>query len=107
MTIEGPRNAFHGAIFGTQASQEEVSAFYDDELTRLGWQRDTYQVFASTGELEAWGWCKPRMRFRLAIKKPGNFEESFYQGKTFATVFDARLIGRDPDVACPVSYGAP
>ncbi|MEK6619376.1 MAG: hypothetical protein AABZ26_00210, partial [Chloroflexota bacterium] len=79
----------------------EVFGFYSGELERLGWKRDSYQVFASTGETDAWGWCKPRMRFRLAIQKPGDFEPSFYRGKTFATVFDATLIGRDPDVPCP------
>ena len=101
MTIEGPISAFEGAIFGSQASALEVFAFYDRELRRLGWVQDRF-VIRSTVELDAWGWCKPRLLFRLAIKdRERAFEPRFYQGRTYATVFDARIRGRDPDAPCP------
>lgn len=100
-TIEGPFAAFDGRIYGSQATQEDIFAFYERELANLGWQRDEFAVFTSSGELDSWGWCKPSMIFRLAIKKPGNFREEFYRGKEFVTVFEGVLIGREAEKACP------
>ena len=100
-TIEGEQEPFDGFIFGTQSSAEDVRAYYSREVARLGWRPDDYQVFAATTEMGAWGWCKPAMRARLSIVRPTTYGETLYGGRTFATTFDARLIGRDPQVKCP------
>lgn len=100
-TFEGPRSGFDGYILGTDADQETVYAYYARELERLGWTRETTGS-ASTDEITAWWWCKPRMNYRLAIKDQKKaFRPEFYQGQTFRTVFDATLIGREPGIPCP------
>ncbi len=46
----------------------------------------------ATTEVEGWSWCRPRAWIRLATKKPNAFNPSLYNGKTYATVFDATII---------------
>lgn len=100
-TVEGEQDPFDGWIYGTQASADEVLAFYAAELTRLGWKPDRYRVVAATTEVKAWGWCKPGVRFRLAIDREGTNSPALYKGQSYATTFDATMIGRDPKVTCP------
>lgn len=90
--ITGPQGSFTGAVYGTQATQAEVFAFYERELTRLGWVAD-YKPGVGTGELpNGRGWCKPRMYYRLAIYDPRRYERTgITDGARFGTVFDARL----------------
>ena len=103
MTLDGPVDAYDGFAFGTQASDLEVFAFYDQELRRLGWRREPL-VSPSTVELRIWGWCKPRILFRLATKdQPRAFRPEFYRGRSYVTVFDARLRGRDTSFPCPMT----
>ncbi len=102
VTLEGPAPAVDGFIFGADTSRDEVFYYYDRELRRLGWQQDTYSIYRSTVELVAWGWCKPRMTFRLGVKDASRaFQADLYQGRTYQIVFEANLQGREADVPCP------
>ncbi len=101
-TLEGPQPAFDAHVFGAQRSAEEVRAFYDQALVRSGWQADRLAASLSTTELQAWGWCKGAMKFRIGIEdQPRAFRPEFYRGQSFQTVFDARIVGRDPAIGCP------
>ena len=91
-TVTGPAFATHAYLFGTQAGDEEVIAFYDRELRRLGWAREDDAVVSGSTDRYVSGWCKPRLTYRLAMKQERAFEPSVYQGKTFRTVFDAGLV---------------
>ncbi|OGO73525.1 MAG: hypothetical protein A3G84_07310 [Chloroflexi bacterium RIFCSPLOWO2_12_FULL_71_12] len=102
-TITGPQPAFAGHIFGTFASSDEVYAWYEAELSRLGWSKD--RAFGrSTVELENREYCRPGSgaRFRLAIKdKDRAFREELYKGRDYVTVFDARLMAVPMNAPCP------
>lgn len=101
-TFEGAQSAFDGYILGTDANSEAVFAFYERELERLGWQRDRIVGIKSSAEIEAWGWCRGRADFRLAIKDQAKaFHPEFLGGRTFRTVFDARLVSRRLSTPCP------
>lgn len=101
-TLDGPLPAVDGAIFGADVGREELFAYYDRELRRLGWQQDLYEIYRTTVDTDAWGWCKPRLTFRLAIEDQNRaYDPSFYKGQTYRTVFEANLQGRDADVPCP------
>ena len=105
-TLEGPQVAFEAHVFGTQRSDEDVRTFYDRELVRLGWQADRLAASLSTTELAASGWCKGAMKFRIGIQdQPRAFRPEFYRGQSFQTVFDARIVGRDPAIGCPTHVG--
>lgn len=100
--IEGGSPAFAGQIFGTMATSDEVYAFYDRELGRLGWRIDTPPYASSTVELANKLYCKSKTSFRLAIKdKDRAFQPSFYKGRVYVTVFDARLRAVSPSQQCP------
>lgn len=102
MTFDGPLPAVDGFVFGADVDREGLFAYYDRELRRLGWQQDGYGIYETTVETDAWGWCKPRLTFRLAIKDQSRaYDASFYKGQTYRTVFEANLQGRDADVLCP------
>jgi len=102
-TFEGPQSAFDGYILGTNADADAVLAYYAGELGRIGWTRETTTTH-STAELAAWWWCKDRMTYRLAIKDQEKaFQPEFYQGQSFKTVFDARLMSRSISMSCPYS----
>jgi len=101
-TFDGPLPAVDGFVFGADVGREDLFAYYDRELRRLGWQQDDYGIYETTVETDMWGWCKPRMSFRLAIKDQDRaYDPSFYKGRTYRTVFEANLQGRDADVPCP------
>lgn len=103
--ITGPEPSFTGAVLGVQIASDSVLAFYDRELLRLGWQRDSDPI-ASSGESVTRGWCKPKMRFRLAIYDPSRYARvGIERGERFKTVFDASLLaarGPCPDVPSPM-----
>ena len=101
-TVEGPQSAFDGYILGSDADADEIHSYYARELERLGWQRDLIAGVKSTAEIEAWGWCRGRIDYRLAIKDAQRaFQPGFYGGRTFRTVFDARLVSRRLSTPCP------
>lgn len=101
-TLEGPQPAFDAHVFGTQRSDEDVRNFYDRALVPLGWQADRLAASLGSTELQAWGWCKGAMKFRIGIQdQPRAFRPEFYRGQSFQTVFDARIVGRDPAIGCP------
>ena len=100
--IDGSRPAFAGHIYGTAATSADVYGFYERELGRLGWRPETPPYSRSTAELENRLYCESKISFRLAIKnKATAFEPAFYRGRSYATVFDARLIAADPKATCP------
>src|SRR5438270_4889528 len=92
-TIDGPQPAFDTHVFGTQATQDAVHAFYDRQLQQLGWQADRLAGPMTTVELVAWGWCKGGgLVFRVGIEdQPRAFKPEFYKGQTFQTVFEADI----------------
>jgi hypothetical protein len=94
---------FAGHIYGTTAAGPDVYAFYEAELERPGWRKQALPYPRSTVELENRLYCKSGAQFRLAIKdKDRAFRSEFYGGRTYTTVFDARLIAADPLAPCPL-----
>lgn len=102
LTVDGPAFAFDRRMFGTQASAEEVLAFYERELGRLGWTRDDIAVVKSTTDLRVFGWCRSRMTFRLAIKHPRDHPRwiATAGGTAYPTFFDAGLIAVEKEAKC-------
>ncbi|MBU6423436.1 MAG: hypothetical protein KGQ88_05305 [Chloroflexi bacterium] len=99
MNITGPEVAFYGHVFGVQSSVEEERAFFDRELRKLGWTPD-FGPILSSGEADGWGWCKPRMYYRLSAFDPQQYDRvGVADGAKYATVIDARLQGTLD--ACP------
>jgi hypothetical protein len=106
-TIDGPQPAFDGDILGTQLSAEQVRTFYGGELVRLGWKPNAYAGLASTTDLVAWGWCKDRMDYRVAVvDQTRAFKPEFYKGQTFTTVIHAAIVSRGP-TPCALSTPLP
>jgi len=106
--VEGNQAAFDGYIFGTQDTEQGVLTYYEAELRRSGWLRDRMSAFRATTETVAWGWCKGRIDFRLAVEDQKRaFLPDFYRGQTFVTVFDARLQSRDLSLPCPMPSPSP
>jgi len=101
LTVEGSANAFDAYSFGTHASPEEVLAFYERELVRLGWTQDDGAVSKSTTDLRVDGWCKPRVAFRLAVVDPRQFRPVLDRdGRPYRTLFDAGLAAMSPEERC-------
>ncbi len=75
-------------------SIDEVLAFHNRELVKLGWTPDINPILSS-GELRGWGWCKPGgLDFRLAIFDPKQYDRvGVSNGAEYQTVYDARLQG--------------
>jgi len=95
MNITGWQAAFYGHVYGTQQTNDDVFAFYNRELMRLGWKPDLKPILSS-GELHGWGWCKPSLFFRLAIFDPQQYARvGITDGDRYRTVYDARLQGND------------
>lgn len=104
-TLDGPQAAFDGYILGTDVDASQVRDYYARELERLGWQPDRLAGLASTAEIEAWGWCRSRVNFRLAVKDQRKaFRPEFYKGQSYRTVFDATLVSRTPSMPCPYVF---
>jgi len=109
MTVDGPTMANAIGLFGTQASTDDVLAFYATELARLGWTHDRLAVNKSSTDIRVDGWCKPAdpaaprpsrssgLTFRVAIQDPGQVSKYDREGRRYPTVFEAGLIGVDPD----------
>ena len=89
-------------MFGTHAGVEEVLAFYERELGRLGWTRDDIAVVNTTTDLRVFGWCKPRMTFRLAIKHPHDHPRwiAAAGGTAYPTFFRAGLNAVEREAKC-------
>lgn len=109
MTVDGPTSAGDRYLFATEAGPDEVFAFYSTELARLGWTRDRLAVNKSSTDIRVDGWCKPAdpaaskpsrssgLTFRVAIQDPDQVVKFDREGRRYPTVFDAGLIGVDPD----------
>jgi hypothetical protein len=105
MNVTGWQAAFYGHVFGAQESNDEVFAFYDRELARLGWKADMKPILSS-GELRGWGWCKATLYFRLAIFDPQQYARvGITDGEKYRTVYDARLQGTAD--RCPAVSASP
>lgn len=99
--VDGPTSAFDARIFGAQVGEDQVIAFYQGELRKLGWTSDNSVVTRSTTDLRVRGWCRSDLTFRLAIKDQAvAFDRAFYKGKTYVTVFDAGLVAALPGERC-------
>jgi hypothetical protein len=93
MNITGPEPAFYGHVWGTQLTIDQTFSFYDAQLQAVGWVADFGPTLGS-GELRGWGWCKPRMFFRLTIFDPANYDRRGITGGTaYRVVFDASING--------------
>lgn len=91
-------------LFGVQASQEEVFAYYDRELRALGFAFVPNGAIPGSTETVVWSWCKPGQLYRVAVKDQRKaFAPEFLQGRTFQTVIDARLSGRE-QAPCPTGW---
>jgi hypothetical protein len=102
-TFEGEQNPFAGHIYGTTATSADVYSYYESELERLGWLKQSPPYPRSSAELENRLYCKTGLGFRLAIKnKDTAFQAAFYRGRDYTTVFDARLHPHDPKSPCPL-----
>ena len=100
--IDGSVPAFAGHIFGSALASSDVYAYYEREIAKLGWRTEPPPYARSTTELETRVYCRTGVILRLAIDdKAKKFDPSFYQGRDYATVFDATLIANDPKLACP------
>jgi len=90
-------------IYGTQATPEEVRAWYDRELRARGYAYIPDGAIPSTAELAVWLWCKGRVAdLRLGIKNPAMpTNPDLYRGGAYRTVFDATLLGLLPSETCP------
>jgi len=93
---------FAGHTYGTTAASAEVYSYYEVELARLGWLRESPFYSGSSTDLDGRLYCKKGLGFRLAIKnKETAFQVAFYRGRTYTTVFEASLHPNDPKSACP------
>lgn len=100
--VDGSTPTFAGHIFGTTAASAQVYAYYERELTRLGWHAQPPPFAMSTAEIENRLYCTDKASFRLAIEdRDRAFQPAFYRGRTYATVFDATLIAVGPGQPCP------
>lgn len=91
--ITGPEAGFYGHLFGTTLAAADVAAFYARELPRVGWTKDRPPIGGSV-ELKTWGWCKPKMFFRLAILDTRGYDRAGLTVPSEVTlVFDARVTG--------------
>jgi hypothetical protein len=94
---------FAGHIYGATATSADVYSYYESELERLGWLKQSPPYPRSSAELENRLYCKTGLGFRLAIKnKDTAFQAAFYRGREYTTVFDARLHPNDPKSPCPL-----
>ncbi len=103
LTPDGPTNAYFGYLFGTHRPNDDVLAYYRDQLARLGWTRNSRVVNRSTTDRRVDGWCKPRVAFRLPIKDPDprvNAPELDAAGYPYPTVFRAEVVALDPEEKC-------
>ncbi|HEV2250876.1 MAG TPA: hypothetical protein VGT60_10270 [Candidatus Limnocylindria bacterium] len=97
--ITGHEAAFYGHLFGLSSAAADIHAFYDRELTKLGW-RVTRRPILGTTETDGWRWCKPMLLFRLGILDPRGYNRiPLTSAAQYKTVIDARLSGTDE--ACP------
>lgn len=99
-TIDGPQPSFVGAVYGVQASREDVFAFYGREAERLGWRRQSFSPLSS-GEIGSRAWCKEQMDLRVTIYDPARYARVDIEGgERFQTVFDASIVATGPG-PCP------
>ena len=89
-------------LWGSQLTIDQTFSFYSAQLQTLGWVPD-FGPTLSSGELRGWGWCKPRMFFRLAIFDPANYDRRASRTEQPTAWFDAGINGTVR--ACP--YSAP
>jgi hypothetical protein len=99
----GEQEPFAGHIYGTTATSADVYSYYESELERLGWLKQSPPYPRSSAELENRLYCKKGLGFRLAIKNMDTaFQAAFYRGRQYTTVFDASLHPHDPKSPCPL-----
>jgi len=66
----GYSRANAGATLGTDATADEVVAFYTREIAARGWQVSDIDGVGTTSDLAAYGWRKGHVAFRVAILRP-------------------------------------
>lgn len=106
MTLDGPVDAWDGYIFGVQIPSRDVLAYYARELARLGWREDPLRTSRLTTETDAKAWCSSNANFSVGIKDQARaFQPDFYQGRSFQTVYEARITARPTGAPCPARLG--
>ncbi len=92
--ITGPEAGFYGHLFGTTLPADQIARFYGDALPRMGWTVDRAPIRGSV-ETRTWGWCKPKMVFRLAILdgRRGYDRAGVAVPPGVDVVFDATIVG--------------
>ena len=90
----GTTRAMWWLLLRTDASIEEVHAFYDAELADRGWE--TGSRVRSTDEIETYSWTRDGIRFRLGFKELDELDSQSEEGKAFSTVYEISLIETEP-----------
>ena len=97
--ITGHEAGFYGHLLGVPSTASDIHAFYDRELTKLGW-RVTRAPGRTTIDTGGWAWCKPKLIFSVSILDPRAYGVIPLTGaEQYQTVIDARLAGTDD--GCP------
>lgn len=90
--MDGSQPSFVGGVYGAQISRDDVLAFFKKELERSGWRWEGRDSISS-GESQAWSWCKTGMFYRLAFFDPTGYARAGIQGgERFVTVYDSRIV---------------
>lgn len=85
----GSTGASAGATLGTDGSPGEIIAFYARELAARGWVNSDIDGVSDTTKLDARGWRKGHVAFRLSITDPRAFATPIGYRTTYEFVLRA------------------
>lgn len=92
-TIIGTTNPSWRVILGTDASVEEVLAFYETELADRNWERGSQS--RTTSEIVAHSWSRDGTRVRIGFKDTEDRHTEV--SDRFATLYEVLLIESEPE----------
>ena len=87
--------AFATRTFGVEVAPQEVFAYYDRELARLGWQSYPSRVSSSLHLQDRW-YCRSGAVIDLAT-----IDQTRSSLPAHKTIFDVALLATPPGEACP------